>query len=32
MDQAPEAYEHLGKRGDGWIRVVLRPAAAEASA
>ena len=30
LDRAPEAYEHFDNRDDGWTKVVLHPAMAEA--
>ena len=32
LDRAPDAYEHFDKRDDGWTKVVLHPAMAEAGA
>jgi glutathione-independent formaldehyde dehydrogenase len=32
LDRAPEAYEHFDNRDDGWTKVVLHPAMAEAGA
>jgi glutathione-independent formaldehyde dehydrogenase len=30
LDQAPEAYSHFDARDDGWTKVVLKPAPANA--
>jgi len=32
LDKAPEGYDHFDKRDDGWTKVILKPAAAAASA